>query len=63
MKSTVTGGSKTSTLANVAFRTPAGRYVLLAMNDGAMTQTFNISYRGRMVTHRLGVGAVATYVW
>ena len=63
VKSTVTGGSKTSTLVNVAFRTPAGRYVLLAMNDGAMTQTFNISYRGRMVTHRLGVGSVATYVW
>jgi glucosylceramidase len=61
--STATGGSKTTSLANVAFRTPAGRYVLVVMNDGKTTQTFNIAYAGRRVTHSLAVGAVATYVW
>jgi glucosylceramidase len=61
--SSAAGGSKTTSLANVAFRTPAGRYVLVAMNDGKTTQTFNIAYAGRRVTHSLAVGAVATYVW
>ncbi|MFL5618521.1 MAG: glycoside hydrolase family 30 protein [Gemmatimonadaceae bacterium] len=61
--STVTGGSKTTSLANVALRTPNGRYVLVVMNDGRTTQTFNIAFAGRRVTHTLGVGSVATYVW
>ena len=63
VKSTVTGGSRTTALVNVAFRTPAGRYVVVAMNDGKTPQTFNISYGGRIVTHTLSVGSVATYVW
>jgi hypothetical protein len=33
------------------------------MNDGKTTQTFNISFAGRRVTHTLAVGSVATYVW
>jgi glucosylceramidase len=61
--STVSGGSKTTALVNVAFRTPAGRYVLIAMNDGRTTQSFNVSYGGRIVTTSLAVGSVATFVW
>lgn len=61
--SAVSGGSQTTALVTVAFRTPAGRYVVIAMNDGKTTQSFNISYAGRIVTHSLGVGSVATYVW
>ncbi|HEX7981368.1 MAG TPA: glycoside hydrolase family 30 beta sandwich domain-containing protein [Gemmatimonadaceae bacterium] len=61
--SSVAGGSKTTSFPNVAFRTPAGRYVLIVMNDGKTTQSFNISYGGRIVTHSLSVGSVATYVW
>ncbi|CAN5840687.1 glucosylceramidase [soil metagenome] len=61
--SAVTGASRNTVLANVAYRTPAGRYVVVAMNDGKTTQTFNIAYAGRIVTHSLGVGSVATYIW
>jgi glucosylceramidase len=61
--SAVTGGSRTTALVNVAFRTPAGRYVLITMNDGKTTQSFNIAYSGRIVTSNLGVGSVATFVW
>jgi glucosylceramidase len=62
--STVTGGSTTATtLPNVAFRTPAGRYVLVVLNDGSATQTFNVSFAGRRVKHSLAAGSVATYVW
>jgi glucosylceramidase len=61
--SAVTGASRNTALVNVAYRTPAGRYVVVAMNDGKTTQTFNIGYAGRIVTHSLGVGSVATYIW
>jgi glucosylceramidase len=61
--SSVAGGSKTTSFPNVAFRTPTGRYVLIVMNDGKTTQSFNISYGGRIVTSSLSVGSVATYVW
>src|SRR5215210_6402811 len=61
--STVTGGSRQTALVHVAFRTPTGRHVLVAMNDGKTTQTFNIAFAGRRVAHSLGVGSVATYVW
>jgi glucosylceramidase len=61
--STTSGGSRTTNLVHVAFRTPAGRYVLVAMNDGKTTQSFNVGYGGRIVTTSLAVGAVATYVW
>jgi glucosylceramidase len=61
--STVTGGSRTTSLPSVAFRTPSGRYVLIAMNDGKTTTSFNVAYGGRIVTHSLSVGSVATYVW
>ena len=61
--STLAGGSRQTAMVHVAFRTPAGRHVLIAMNDGKTTQTFNIAFAGRRVTHPLGVGSVATYVW
>jgi len=60
--STVTG-AKTTSLPNVAFRTPAGRYVLVVLNDGETTHRFDLAFGGRRVTHTLDVGAVATYVW
>jgi len=63
VRSTVSGGPRTTNLVNVAYRTPAGRYVLIAMNDGKTTQSFNVSFGGRIVTHSLSVGSVATYVW
>jgi glucosylceramidase len=61
--STVAGGARPATLLNVAFRTPSNRHVLVVMNDGDTTRTFNVAIDGRSVTHTLGVGSVATYVW
>jgi glucosylceramidase len=63
VKSSVSGGSGATALSAVAFRTPAGRYVVLALNDGTTTQRFGIAFGGRMVTHSLSAGSVATYVW
>jgi glucosylceramidase len=61
--STLEGGGKTTSLPNVAFRTPAGRHVLVVLNDGGATQTFNVGFAGRRATHTLPAGSVATYVW
>lgn len=51
------------TLPNVAFKTPAGKLVLIVANPGHDVQTFQISYRNHSVTSTLQEGAVGTYVW
>ena len=50
-------------LNNVAFRTPDGKYVLIAQNDNTFTLNFNIKHNGEWVTTTLEAGAVGTYVW
>ena len=51
------------TLPNVAFKTPDGKKVLIVANTSKDEQSFNIKYKGRMVTATLGAGSVATYLW
>jgi glucosylceramidase len=50
-------------ISNVAFLTPDGKKVLLAVNDGTTITAFNIKYKGKWATTTLAGGAVATYVW
>jgi glucosylceramidase len=50
-------------LSNVAFKTPAGKIVLIVVNDGNNAAQFNIKYNGRWITSSLESGAVGTYVW
>ena len=50
-------------LANVAWRTPAGKYVLLVTNTGKETKTFSVSARKKNFTTSLGAGSVGTFVW
>jgi glucosylceramidase len=50
-------------LANVAFKTPAGKYVLIVVNGSDKPQTFQIRFGGVSVAPTLSGGAVATYVW
>jgi glucosylceramidase len=57
------GSNITGSLQNVAFRTPAGRKVLIVQNDAASTTIFNISFNGKSVTTNLPAYSVATYVW
>ncbi|MGH2565792.1 MAG: glycoside hydrolase family 30 protein, partial [Ginsengibacter sp.] len=51
------------TLQNVAFKTPAGKKVLLVENDDATDQTFNLRFNGKWVTTTVPAGGVATYTW
>ncbi|MBL7816586.1 MAG: glucosylceramidase [Saprospiraceae bacterium] len=48
---------------NVAFKTPAGKIVLIAENNSAKDETFNIRYNGKSALVTLPSGSVATYVW
>jgi glucosylceramidase len=48
---------------NVAFKTPAGKIVLVALNDGSSAELFNIKYNGKWITTTLGSGSVGTYIW
>jgi glucosylceramidase len=50
-------------LNNVAFKTTAGKKVLIVENDGNNSEIFNIKYNGKWFTSSLDGGSVATYIW
>ena len=52
-----------ASLPNVAFRAPNGKKVLIVLNRGPSTQTFNIVSEGMQTSPSLPAGAVGTYVW
>ncbi|HTE12436.1 MAG TPA: glycoside hydrolase family 30 beta sandwich domain-containing protein [Chitinophagaceae bacterium] len=55
--------NETDSLSNVAFKTPAGKIVLIVANTGKETQTFDIRYKNKFATISLNRGSVATYLW
>lgn len=50
-------------LPNVAFKTPAGKKVLIVLNESAVLQSFNIQFNSAIVSCDLPAGAVGTYTW
>jgi glucosylceramidase len=50
-------------LPNVAYKTPAGKRVLMVVNSGNTLKNFNIQYKGKLASTSLYAGSVATYVW
>jgi glucosylceramidase len=57
------GSDENPVLPNVAFKTPAGKTVLIVLNATDQPQSFIIHYRSDQVRVSLNGGAVATYVW
>ncbi len=57
------GSNSLDALANVAFKAPDGRKVLIVHNGATTPQTFNIGYQGKLASATLSPGSVATYVW
>jgi glucosylceramidase len=53
----------TDNLYNVAFLTPAGKKVLIVVNDNDLPKSFSIKYKERAGRTSLAAGAVCTYVW
>lgn len=55
-------GSNTSgNLANVAFKTPSGKKVLIVLNEGQYDATFNLKLVNKWAVLNLPAGAVGTY--
>ena len=50
-------------LNNVAFKTPAGKKVLLVANDGESSSTFNIMYNGKSAVVSMAAGSIASFIW
>ena len=50
-------------LPNVAYKTPAGKIVLIVANDKTQEQYFRIQYNGMTANLKLAAGAVGTYTW
>jgi glucosylceramidase len=50
-------------LYSVAFLRPDGKKVLIVLNDSNAAQTFNIKFKGKMLTASLAGVATGTYVW
>jgi glucosylceramidase len=48
---------------NVAFRTPAGRLVVVVLNRERTPQTLNLRRNGQVLRTRLPAGAVGTFLW
>ena len=57
------GSGTTGVLTNAAFKTPAGKTVVLVLNDTPSSQTFTIKSNTRLISSLLPAGTVATYVW
>ncbi len=57
------GSNISGNLQNVAFKTPAGKKILIVENDGTTSASFNILFNGKWVTPVLPGGAVGTFVW
>jgi glucosylceramidase len=50
-------------LPNVAFETPSGKKVLIAMNNNNSPVGFNIRFKGKWITAYLASGTAATFLW
>jgi glucosylceramidase len=57
------GSNELEQLSTVAFLTPEGKVVLVAVNTGNFPKTFQIEYHGQSVTTTLHSESAATYVW
>ena len=57
------GSNALEQLPNVAFRTPEGKTVLIALNETDQVQAFQISAGGKWITASLRAGTVGSFVW
>lgn len=57
------GSNIAASIQNVAFKTPEGKKVLIALNEGNDAVSFNIRHNGKWALATLPAGTVATYVW
>jgi glucosylceramidase len=57
------GSNNLGSLHNAAFKTPGGKKVVVVVNDGNSTVSFNIRFNGKWIVTSLPAGGVGTYSW
>lgn len=57
------GSSVGGNIQNVAFKTPEGKKILIALNEGNSPSSFNIKFGNKWAAATLPAGTVATFVW
>lgn len=57
------GSNNSGTINTVAFKRPDGKRTLIAENEGASAQWFNIRHNNQWVPVFIDAGSVATFVW
>jgi glucosylceramidase len=57
------GSGTIQNITTAAFKTPAGKKVVLAVNDATSAISFNIKFNGKWFKTTLGAGAAGTYIW
>jgi glucosylceramidase len=57
------GSNMVENISNVTFKTPDGRYVLIALNTNDTFKIFNIKQNDKWFTTTLQAGDVGTYIW
>lgn len=55
--------NESTSVSNVAFRTPEGKIVVIVANNSKESQTFHIRYRQQQFGYSLNRGDVATFSW
>jgi len=57
------GSTAPGNITHVAFKTPAGKNVIIVLNDGTMAANFNIKQAGKWAVAQVPANSVATFVW
>ena len=55
--------NNSGSLYSVAFETPEKKKVLIVLNDGASSASFNLKFKDKWTTPVLPAGSVGTYIW
>jgi glucosylceramidase len=55
--------TQSGSLSSVAFLTPAGKKVLIVLNDGSVSVNFNIASGGQKAVMAMPASSVATFTW
>jgi glucosylceramidase len=57
------GSTLSGDIQNVAFKTPGGKFVLIAQNDSQNSVRFCIKFKKKRAVASLAAGAVGTFIW
>jgi len=55
--------TQAGTLSTAAFKTPAGKKVLIVLNEGSASVDFNIKFKQKIAPASIAGNTVVTYVW